>query len=284
MGKYQNIILKDKSDITPVVLERFPSASVLGAYGKVDTENVDNIKLISTKFSKVGKVTLDRYKNLEWVVCRAHGVDTVNIEECRKRNVGVVATAPTAKPCGEWICNKITDDDAILIFGNGSISKEVQSRIGNFNVVNSKTEQKEIDRYLKFCKTIVITMPLNKNTKNYFNRTLFSKIQNEVTIISIARGDLIDNGGLLEFSSSGKLKVGHFDMLSSDIRSTLVSQKNIRYYEHTSWEYNQPKDSKGKLGGYVNVEFADNLKKIIDNCLDNNVKDPHLKRLDNLWF
>lgn len=196
----------------------------------------------------------------------------------------MVATAPTAKPCGEWICDKITDDDAVLIFGNGSISKEVQKRIGNFNVVNSKTEQKEIDRYLKFCKTIVITMPLNKNTQNYFNRTLFSKIQNDITIISISRGDVIDNGALLEFSSSGKLTVGHFDMLSPDIRNTVVSQKNIRYYEHTSWEYNQPKDSKGKLGGYVNVEFADNLKKVIDSCLDNKVKNPHLKRLDNIWF
>ena len=244
----------------------------------------DDVKLISTKFSKVGKVTLERYKNLEWVVCRAHGVDTVNIEECRKRNVGVVSN-PTFKPCGEWICDKITDDDAILIFGNGSISKEVQKRIGNFNVVNSKTEQKEIDRYLKFCKTIIITIPLNKNTKNYFNRTLFSKIQNDVTIISIARGDVIDNGRkLLEFSSSGKLKIGHFDMLSTDIRNTLISQKNIRYYEHTSWEYNQPKDSNGKLGGYVNVEFADNLKKVIDSCLENKVKNPHLKRLDNVWF
>ena len=196
----------------------------------------------------------------------------------------MVATAPTAKPCGEWICDKITDDDAILIFGNGSISKEVQKRIGNFNVVNSKTEQKEIDRYLKFCKTIIITIPLNKNTKNYFNRTLFSKIQNDVTIISIARGDVIDNGALLEFSSSGKLKIGHFDMLSTDIRNTLISQKNIRYYEHTSWEYNQPKDSNGKLGGYVNVEFADNLKKVIDSCLENKVKNPHLKRLDNILF
>ena len=39
MGKYQNIILKDKSDLTPVVLERFPSSSVLGGYDKVDTTN-----------------------------------------------------------------------------------------------------------------------------------------------------------------------------------------------------------------------------------------------------
>ena len=284
MEMYQNVILKDKSDITPVVLERFPSANVLGAYDKPDIKNSDDIKVLSVKFSKVGKVTLDRYKNLEWVVCRSHGVDTVNLEECRKRNVGVVATSPTAKPCGEWISDKVTEDDAILVFGNGAISKEVQKRVGNFNIVNTKTDQSEIDRYLKFCKTIIITIPLNKNTKNYFDRTLFSKIQNEVTIISISRGEVIDNGALLEFISSGKLKIGHFDMLSSDIRSTITSQKNIRYYEHTSWQYNQPKDSHGKLGGYVNVEFADNLKSIIDDCLNDDVKQPHLKRQNNIWF
>ena len=100
----------------------------------------------------------------------------------------------TAKPCANWISNKINEDDSILIFGNGEISRELQKKIGNFNVVNSKTSQEEIDRYLKFCKTIVITIPLNQSTKNYFDRTFFSKIKNEVDIISISRGEVFDNG------------------------------------------------------------------------------------------
>src|SRR6056300_1418366 len=99
MGMYQNVILKDKSDITPVVLERFPSANVLGAYDKPDIMTSDDIKVLSVKFSKVGKVTLDRYKNLEWVVCRSHGVDNVNEKEIKSRNIGVVSTNPTTKQC-----------------------------------------------------------------------------------------------------------------------------------------------------------------------------------------
>ena len=158
-------MLKDKADITEVTLQRLPSINILGAFEK-PTLDKDKIKVLSVKFSKVGKKTFTDYKNLEWVICRSHGIDNVNIEEARKRNIGIVATAPTAKPCANWIHSKIKEDDSVLIFGNGAISKELQKKIGNFNLVNSKTSQEEIDRYLKFCKTIVITIPFNKETKN----------------------------------------------------------------------------------------------------------------------
>jgi lactate dehydrogenase-like 2-hydroxyacid dehydrogenase len=280
---YQKVLLKDKSDISEVVLQRLPSINVLGAYEK-PTLNKDDIKVLSVKFSKVGLKTFTDYKNLEWVICRSHGIDNVNIEEARKRNIGIVATAPTAKPCANWIHNKIKEDDSILIFGNGAISRELQKKIKDYTVVNSKTTQEQIDEYLSMCKTIVITVPFDDKNKKYFDRTFFSKIKNQVDIISISRGEVFDNGAILDFSVSGKLQNGHFDMLTSDSRNLLVERNEIRYYEHTSWEYNQPKDSHGKLGGYVNIEFADNLKNIIDSCLEDKVETPHLNRVKNLWF
>ena len=108
---YQTVILKDKSDITPVVLSRFPSINVLGAYEKPNLSYDSEIKVLSVKFSKVGKQTFDKYKNLEWVICRSHGIDNVNIDEAKKRNIGIVATSPTAKPVANWIYNKIKKDD-----------------------------------------------------------------------------------------------------------------------------------------------------------------------------
>ena len=250
---------------------------------KGSTLDKDKVKVLSVKFSKVGKKTFTDYKNLEWIVCRSHGIDNVNIQDTKETKYWYSYFHTNSKPCGNWISNKINEDDSILIFGNGEISRELQKKIGNFNVVNSKTSQEEIDRYLKFCKTIVITIPLNQSTKNYFDRTFFSKIKNEVDIISISRGEVFDNGGILDFSVSGKLRNGHFDMLSSDGRKRLLERKEIRYYEHTSWEYNQPKDSHGKLGGYVNIEF-ENLKMVIDSCLEDRVQDFHLNRLKNVWF
>jgi len=280
---YNQVILKDKADITPMVKQRLQGASVLGAYEKPNIPNTDDIKVLSVKFSKVGKTTFERYKNLEWVVCRSHGIDMVNEKECKKRNIGIVALSPTAKPCATWIHDKIEKDEDIIIFGNGSIARELQKKIGNFNVVNSKTSQEEIDRYLKFSKTIVNTLPLNTHTKNYFNRQLFSKINHQVDIISLSRGEVIDNDALLDFNTKGYLNRGIFDMLVSSGRDVLVKQKNIRYTEHTAWSYNQPME-KGKLGGYVNREFADNLKEVIDGCLQNKIEFPHLPRHDNVWF
>ena len=172
---YQTVLLKDKSDISEVVLQRLPSVNVLGAYEK-PTLNKDDIKVLSVKFSKVGAKTFTDYKNLEWIICRSHGIDNVNIEEARRRNIGIVATAPTAKPCANWIFNKITKDEDVLIFGNGAISRELQKKIKNYTVVNSKTTQEEVDENLLVCKTIVITIPLDDKTKKYFDRTFFSKL------------------------------------------------------------------------------------------------------------
>ena len=58
-----NTLIKDKSDLADI--EKFiPDAHILGAMQKADGIPAKEIKVISTKFSKVGKTTLDRYPNL----------------------------------------------------------------------------------------------------------------------------------------------------------------------------------------------------------------------------
>lgn len=260
-----------------------PSANILGAYEKPNIQNTDEIKVLSVKFSKVGKTTFDKYKNLEWVVCRSHGVDMVNLDECKRRNIGVVALSPTSVPCASWIKDKILEDQNVLIFGNGAISRQLQTKLKNYKVVDSKTPKEELLELIKWAKTIVSTLPLTDKTKHYFDRNFFQFVEEPITFISLSRGELFDNSALLELSVSGKLKLGVFDMLVSEGRDLLSKQKNIRYTEHTAWCYNQPMD-KGKLGGYVNSQFADNLKEVIDSCLSNKVQHPHLKRQENLWF
>ena len=59
-----NILLKDKSDLVGVE-DYIPNAYILGAMEKSDHIPVNDIKVISTKFSKVGKTTLDKYPNLK---------------------------------------------------------------------------------------------------------------------------------------------------------------------------------------------------------------------------
>jgi phosphoglycerate dehydrogenase-like enzyme len=265
------------------VLEKFPDVNVLGAYEKPNIGNPDDVRVLSVKFSKVGKTTFQKYKNLEWVVCRSHGVDMVNLDECRLRNIGVVALSPTAVPCAEWVVSWIADERKVLIFGNGSISREIQKRVADFRVVDSKTTKDEMLSGVEWADVIVSTIPLTDNTQSYFGYEFFRSINKEIRIVSLSRGEVFDNDALIEFSDSGKLKMGIFDMLRPDKRDILLTKENIRYTEHIAWAHNQPVE-KGKVGGYVNPQFTQDLKDIVDACLRNEVKHPHLDRAASVWF
>lgn len=211
------------------------------------------------------------------MICRSHGIDNVNIDEARKRNIGIISTSPTSKQCAAWIFDKIDDDDGILIFGDGAISKELQTRIKNFNIVNTKTDKADIDRYISECKNIIVTLPSNDTTTHYFNKDLFSKIKNKVTIISISRGEVFDNSALLEFINSDMFIKGHFDMISATGRDDLLKSDNMYYYEHTSWKFNNTNTNSDDI-------YASELKSIIDQCISGNVNQPQLNRTDVKWF
>lgn len=265
------------------MLEKFPDVNVLGAYEKPNIGNPDDIRVLSVKFSKVGKTTFQKYKNLEWVVCRSHGVDMVNLDECRLRNIGVVALSPTAVPCAEWVVSWITERRNVLIFGNGSISREIQKRVADFRVVDSKSTAEEIRSGIEWADVIVSTIPLTDSTYGYFGYEFFRSINKEVRFVSLSRGEVFDNDALIEFADSGKLKMGIFDMLSSDRRDILTAKENIRYTEHIAWAHNQPVE-KGKVGGYVNPQFAQDLKDVVDACLSGKVAHPHITRRGDVWF
>ena len=162
-----NILLKDKSDLVGVE-NYIPNAYILGAMEKSDHIPVNDIKVISTKFSKVGKTTLEKYPNLEWVVYRGHGTDHINLDLCRKHNVGVIPTKPSAETesCARWI-NDCLWEGKTLIFGNGSISKKLQElMVGEYDIVDSSTK---IDKISDEYQNVVACVPLNKSTEKMFD-------------------------------------------------------------------------------------------------------------------
>ena len=62
-----NILLRDKSDLDGIQ-EYIPDSYIVGAMEKSDHIPVNDIKVISNKFTKIGKTILDKYPNLEWIV------------------------------------------------------------------------------------------------------------------------------------------------------------------------------------------------------------------------
>ena len=267
-----NTLIKDKSDLSDI--EKFiPNAYILGAMQKADGIPAKEIKVISTKFSKVGKTTLDRYPNLEWVVHRGHGVDSVNLKLCKKHNVGVVTTSPNTNGCAYWIKDKL-EEGRVVIFGNGPISKKVQEICDNpFVVVDSKTDMTLIKEIIANSDTrnIVAAVSLNDSTKNMFNEELFEECC-WINFVSISRAECHDNEGLLSALLGGNIKTAHIDTLGTTKRKELLETDSVKYYNHTSWNFLGEKND------------HENLKKIIEDCLKNKVNNAILERQENKWF
>lgn len=264
-----NILLKDKSDLVGVE-EFIPNAYILGAMEKPNLPFQD-IKVISTKFSKVGKTTLEKYPNLEWVVHRGHGVDSVNLDLCRKRNVGVVATYPNTEGCSLWIVDKIIRGNT-TIFGNGVISKRIRELIDNkCYIVDTKTSEDTIQKHLSNSVNVIACVPLTERTDGYFNYELFRDVKH-INFISIARANCHNNSDILQLVNENKLSTAHIDILGTNYRDELLNTKKVFYYKHSSWDFLKHKNDHKRLND------------IIKSCLTNEVKNPILDRRESLWI
>lgn len=260
--KFDTVLFKDKSDLNDFVAD-FPGCLTLGTYEKTQS-TYPGVKILSVKSSKVGKTTLARFPDLEWVVCRSHGYDNVNLMDCNARNVGVVTTSPTAENCARWCVSNIDEkSDLVVLFGNGAIGNRVLELLGNrpVIVITSRSENPTglyvyATRAINASKfpTIIVTVPLNKSTEGLIGGGLLDNVTTPTQIISISRDGVFDDDSLIEFTNAGKLRNGHFDMISTRVRNELKDR--INYYSHTSWTYG------------VDSEIVNPVKVIVPALLD----------------
>lgn len=268
-----NILLRDKSDLKGIE-EFIPNVYLQGAMEK-SNHPVNDIKVISNKFTKIGKTILDKYPNLEWVVYRGHGTDGINLELCKQYGVGVVATNPNTEGCANWINDKLVDGNTI-IFGNGSILKRLQELMETYYsvngfeycVVNSSVKVHNINNHYK---NVVSCVPLNDETENMFNYELFKNV-NDMNFVSISRAKTHNNKDLLKLIAEKKLKSIFIDTLGTELRDELINTGKVTYTKHMSWDYLGHKNDHNKL-----IE-------IIKSCLNNDVENPVLERRVNKWF
>ena len=176
---YNSVLLKDKADLNPIVLSYFPKVNILGTYEKPKLDK-SKIKILSVKYSKIGKKTLSDYSNIKTIICRSHGIDNINQDLTSERQIQV-----------------------ILIFGNGSISKKLQRKLKNVSVksVDTRTSKDKIHTYIRVADCIISTLPLNTSTENYFNDEILTQIDKSIQFLSISRNKVFAEG----FLNSDKL-------------------------------------------------------------------------------
>ena len=260
--KKSNILLRDKKDLSGI--EKFFDYPVyiLGAMEKLPPYILpDDIEILSTKFTKVGKTTLDRFPNLRLVITRGHGNDFVNQELCDKKDIEVVRLNPYIESCARWCVDKV-DKGPVTIFGAfGTIGKRVVELLKEPTrevwpcVLPIGSEGVDADMAWNSSNTVISCISSSDENKYFFNKVLFEKFINPINFISISRQKTYNNNDLIDLLNDGnKFREIHIDTVDAHRRDELLRFSNFHYYEHSSWNYVEQN----------NDELFGKLKKVID--------------------
>ena len=261
------IILKDKKDIK-FAPETFLKDNEWESHGQYDSLNFINkdVKVLSVQFSTVGEKSYKAFPNLEWIVVRQHGYDNVNLEECEKRNIGVVTTKPFAQSTANWINQFINDDDKVLLIGRGAIGSRVNALCNNITILGKGIMCDKAD-----FNTIVLTIQPEGN-KHFINNEFLKNFKGK--LISVSRSDVIDNKALLD--NIDNISHAYIDTLGNKYRKELLDTGKVTYTKHIAWEHSFSYEN--------NTTYFEDLEQQIKDCLDNIVSNPVLKRSERVIF
>jgi len=198
--------------------------------GDITPEDID-IAIVSAGRSEETRAYLKRMKNLRFLQTLSAGVDHLpfkdipeetiiagnsgaNSEEVSEYAISLLLTA--AKKIhlndrslrkGIWDVHtpRLIIRSKILIWGYGSIGREIAKRLKPFNCmvygVNRSGEideyiqnvfrPNEVERILPEMDYIILTLPLTKETRGIIDKKILSLMKSNAVLINIGRGDLI---------------------------------------------------------------------------------------------
>lgn len=249
---FAHVVLKDKTDLTPEVSAALPGAHILGTYERPSFDP-DAITILSVKHSSVGRTVLNRYRNLQTVIVRAHGVDTIDQNACAARGIRVLHTSPHTDACARWLHHYTpTTSQHVVLFGGGQIGRAYMQLVPA-QCVTRQTSLAERQTLLRDADTLILTLPLTSTTRHYVNAELFGELTRPVHLVSLSRGDVIDTDAVFDAIRDGRILSAHFDMVSPHRRDDLLASPQVHYHHHTAWSFTTPDP----------IRYADTLRRLV---------------------
>ncbi len=163
----------------------------------------------------------------------------------------------------------------IGILGTGSIAKEIAKRLKAFNTTiigYRRTQRAEeyfdqvligndgLDELLRRSDYVIVTLPLNDQTRNLLSREKLSLMKNTALLINVARGAIVDQDALTEMLVDNKIRGAGLDVttpepLPSD--HSLWRLPNVIITPHNS-------SSSPHLMNRLEILMSENLKRYIN--------------------
>jgi len=145
------------------------------------------------------------------------------------------------------VCGK-----TIGFLGTGTIAVEAAKRLQGFDVeviglntkgapveyFNKSFKKEEIDKMLRICDVVVVTIPYTQETHYLLNRERMAVMKEGALVVNVARGAIIDEKALVENISTGRIRGAALDVAEEeplDESNPLWSCENVIITPHNSW-------------------------------------------------
>jgi len=233
-------LLKKNTILTKKTQDEFEKLSLSGDY---------EILIIRT-FTKISERELDKFPNLKYIVSCSVGIDNINLEELKKRDIYLIYCSGTnANSVAEHALYLILSllrntkppfielkNKTVGIIGFGNIGKLVARKLSGFevnliafdiieqdkNILRElKVEMKDLDYLVENSDIITLHVNLNDNTRFMINEKIFSKMKDNVFLINTSRVEIMEEISLIKYSNLGKFKGIALDVYSENLEKNL---------------------------------------------------------------
>ncbi|MGN0520292.1 MAG: D-2-hydroxyacid dehydrogenase [Candidatus Fimenecus sp.] len=251
--------VQDERDELSMDVSRFDAVVCNGLFLQNDITRFQSLRFIQTTSVGLDRMPLD-YINAQGIqICNARGVYSVPMAEWALCGVlslyKHIAAFLDRQANALWEKDRTVRElsgDTVLVVGCGSAGTECAKRFKAFGtrvVAADICRPAEVcyDAYysmdalpsaLEIADVIVLTLPLTKETRGMFCRTLFSKCKRGAILVNIARGAVVYEKDLIEALKNGTLGGAVLDVFETEPlpkESPLWGMENVILTPHNSF-------------------------------------------------
>lgn len=237
-------------------------AEILVCYDPFRTLNIGNLnKLKYIQLSSIGidQVPIEIIKNKNITLCNNKGGYSVPIGEWIVLKILEMLKNSKAAYENQRIKKWKMDMSLLELYGKtvgfigtGSIAQEGAKRLAAFgvNIVGVNTNGRDVQYFhkcfdigniktmVKYCDVIVLAIPSTKETYQLINDELIKNMKDNVLLVNVARGNIIEEEALIKGLKIGKIKMAALDVFEMEPlkeSSSLWELDNVIITSHNSW-------------------------------------------------
>ena len=209
--------------------------------------------------------------NIRTIISAATGIDHIDAETCKSHGIKVISfpdycahalaekaltfalmglnrivQASNNVTSGRWDYDRFLGRDleeaTLGVIGTGYSGSHLISLAERLGIrvlsINSRSSEEEIDALLRTSDVISLHIPALPSTLNYIDEQKLNKMKNDVSLINISRGGVVDETAISKFLERHPMATALLDVLCvepPDRDNPLLSLPNVVVTPHIAW-------------------------------------------------